>query len=192
MVECGMADDVPPGLPPLAEEDHVCSFCRMAYQTVGLDEARATLRALPEQITVAATAVPAELRAVRPARDTWSVVEYACHVRDVLAGNTIRLYRMRTEERPTFEPLFGDLRALRFRYTTRDLDAVLAELASNVAGFLDESAAVIDWERTGSRLPGEERSARWLLRHTAHEGVHHVRDIEVVARTVGSNPTLRP
>jgi DinB superfamily len=170
----------------------VCSFCGMAYQATGLNDARAMLRALPEQITAAATAVPAELRDVRPDGDTWSVVEYVCHVRDVLAGNTIRLYRVRTEERPAFEPLFGDLRAVRFRYAARDLDAVLAELAANAAGFLDEAAAVTDWERTGSRLPGEERSARWLVRHTAHEGVHHVRDIEVVGRTVAADRTLGP
>ena len=117
------------------------------------------------------------------------MVEYVCHLRDVYASSTIRLHRVRTEDDPVLEPMLNDLRARRFRYHDRDLHAMLDELAAVVAGFLDETWRVAgrDWERTATRLPGERRTARWLVRHAAHEGMHHMRDIAAVARAVSSS-----
>jgi hypothetical protein len=87
---------------------------------------------------------------------------------------------VRTEDRPQLEPMLNDLRARRFRYNERDLAPVLAELADAAAGFVDEVDRVRPggWGRTATRLPGEERTALWLVRHAAHEGLHHVGDIE--------------
>jgi hypothetical protein len=184
-----VADVLPQGLPPLATEDHVCPGCGFSYPGTSLEAARDALGDLPAQVAAVATAVPAALRSVRPEPDTWSVVEYACHIRDVMVAGTIRLYRVRTEDRPRFEPIFQELRVARFRYAERDLDAVLAELAANTAGLLDEAALVTDWERTGSRLPGEDRTARWVLRHALHESVHHVQDIVDVGRAVAARAT---
>jgi hypothetical protein len=75
--------------------------------------------------------------------------------------------------------MFNDLRARRFGYDRHDVAAVLAELDLLVPGLLDEAARFTDadWDRVGTRLPHEERTARWLLRQAAHEGVHHVQDI---------------
>jgi hypothetical protein len=33
-------------------------------------------------------------------------------------------------------------------------------------------------------LPGEQRSARWLVRQAMHEGVHHLADIRTVGAAV--------
>jgi hypothetical protein len=114
------------------------------------------------------------------------VLEYLCHLRDVYATSTIRLHRVRTEDSPVLEPMLNDLRARRFRYGERDPVAVLDELGAAVAGFLDETRRVTgpDWDRTATRLPGERRTARWLVRHAAHEGVHHLRDVDAVAAAV--------
>jgi hypothetical protein len=81
-----------------------------------------------------------------------------------------------------------DLRAVRFRYNDRDVTPVLAELADNVAGLIDEAAKFSNeaWDRVATRLPGEERSARWMIRQAMHEGTHHVRDIAAVARRLES------
>ena len=156
----------------------------MDYAATSLEEALAGLRRMPEEVRIAALAVPAAVRAVRPEPGTWSVIEYACHVRDVYASYTIRLYRTRTEERPALEPMLSDLRAVRFRYRERELDPVLDEVAAHVAGFLDEIDRTKDWTRTATRLPGEERTALWLVRQALHEGRHHTRDIEAVGRAV--------
>jgi DinB superfamily len=116
-------------------------------------------------------------------QESGSVIEYVCHLRDVYITYTIRLHRTRTEDRPTLEPMFNDLRARRFRYNERDVETVIDELASATAGFCDEVACNSgdDWDRTASRLPGEQRTALWLVRQAMHEGVHHLGDIRRIS-----------
>jgi hypothetical protein len=118
------------------------------------------------------------------------VLEYLCHLRDVYAVYTIRLYRTRTEDRPSLEPMLNDLRVVRFRYNDRDVAPMLAELGDNARGLIDEAAKFSDeeWDRLATRLPGEERGARWILRQAMHEGTHHVRDIAAVARRLEPAP----
>jgi hypothetical protein len=174
----------PSGLPPLAAEDHVCEACGLAYADLTLADAVAEIRELPHSVRAAVAAVPAQLRHVRPAPEVWSVTEYVCHVRDVFVGYTIRLRRARTEDEPVVDPMFGDLRAVRFRYADADLSAVLDELGRAAAGFRDEIADTRpeEWTRTIRRLPGEVRTATWIVRQATHEGRHHVRDIAHMAR----------
>ena len=171
-------------LPPLAAEDHVCQACDLAYADLAIPDAVAEIRNLPDAVRAAVDGVPAQLRRLRPASDVWSVAEYACHVRDVFVASTIRLRRARTEDEPAVDPMYGDLRALRFRYADADLDAVLDELRSAAAGFRDEigDTRPEEWTRTVRRLPGEVRTATWLVRQATHEGRHHVRDIAHVGR----------
>jgi DinB superfamily len=175
---------LPSGLPPLAAEDHVCDACGLAYADLTITDAVAEIRELPDAVRASVDAVPADLRRVRPAADVWSVTEYVCHVRDVFVVYTIRLRRARTEEAPVVDPMFGDLRAVRFRYADADLAAVLDDLARAAAGFRDEIADTRpdEWTRTIHRLPGETRTATWIVRQATHEGRHHVRDIAHVAR----------
>jgi hypothetical protein len=99
-----------------------------------------------------------------------------------MQATTIRLHRSRTEDEPRIEPLFNDLRAIRFRYADRDPWPVLDELDAGVAGCRDEIADVRDWDRTVKRLPGEERTARWLARAAVHESVHHLLDLQTITR----------
>jgi DinB superfamily len=167
--------------PPLPAPDHRCDECGFDYAAGSLDDALAGIAAVPAAVRAALTTVPPARRHGRPASGVWSVAEYVCHLRDVFVTSTIRLYRTRTEDRPVLEPMLNDLRAARFRYDERDLVAVLDELDAAVAGVADEAArfAPGDWARTATRLPGEERTASWLIRHARHEGVHHVRDIRL-------------
>jgi hypothetical protein len=174
-------------LPPLAGEDHVCAECGMSYPATDLEDAVPALRSVPADVRAVSLAVPEVHRHVRPDPGTWSVVEYACHVRDVFASFTIRLHRISTEDVPALEPMFADLRAVRFRYNDADLGSVLAELDVYVAGFLAEIAATTDWDRTATRRPGELRSARWLVRHGLHEARHHTNDIAAVGRAVAGH-----
>jgi hypothetical protein len=140
----------------------------MSYATTGIPEALAALEQIPGQVRAAASAVPEAVRRTRPEPHTWCVVEYACHLRDVYATYTIRLHRTRTELRPSLEPMLNDLRARRFRYARRDLDAVLDELADNVHGFRDEISRTADaeWDRwpSGCRTRCARRGG-WCGRH---------------------------
>jgi hypothetical protein len=169
-------------LPPLSAEDHVCERCGLDYATIEVSEAVDTVAGLPDRYRAVVAGVPVADRGSRPGPDVWSVAEYVCHTRDVYIASTIRLYRTRTELDPVVEPLYNDLRAARFGYGRRDLDPVLDELSDDVTGFLTEVARmpVGGWDRTCTRLPGEQRTARWLVRQALHEGVHHLFDVEEI------------
>jgi hypothetical protein len=175
-------------LPPLAAEDHRCEECELSYPDTTVEQAVASIRMIPAAARDAALAVPPGKRGRRPEPGTWSVAEYVCHLRDVYVSFTIRLHRARTEDRPQLEPMLNDLRARRFHYGERDVSPVLDELAVAAAGFCDEIARTgdRDWDRLVTRLPGEERTALWLVRQAMHEGVHHVRDIRAVGEAVQS------
>lgn len=175
-------------LPPLAAEDHVCQACRVSYQEISVERAGQVIRSVPTSVREAIAAVPPQALRSRPNSGTWSVMEYVCHLRDVYVIYTIRLYRARTECRPMLEPMLNDLRARRFRYNDRDVEAVLDELAANASGFLEEITRVgqDDWDRVVTRLPGEQRTALWLVRQAMHEGQHHLSDIRATRTAVTS------
>jgi len=176
-------------LPPLAAEDHVCDACSVVYLETRIDDAVGFIAGLQGAVREAVGAIPPEMRRLRPSPDVWSVAEYLCHLRDVYVSFTIRLHRIRTEQQPALEPMFNDLRARRFRYNDCDIDATLGELAAAAAGFCDEVARTgeHDWDRVATRLPGEERTARWLVRQAMHEGVHHLGDIRRIGETLADD-----
>jgi S-DNA-T family DNA segregation ATPase FtsK/SpoIIIE len=182
------ADRISNALPGLPSEAHHCPDCRISYQTITIEAALDAVASLPAAVVGAISLIPAAFHRQRAAPSTWSIVEYACHLRDVFATSTIRLYRSRTEVHPVLEPMFNDLRARRFGYNNLDLDAVLAELAANAAGFRDEAGRVKppDWQRIVTRLSGEDRTARWLVRNAMHEGVHHLGDIVATGRSMAA------
>jgi hypothetical protein len=173
------ADRAAAALPPLPAEDHVCPACALAYAQITVGAAVAEIAALPAAVGAALTDVPPDVLRRRREPGVWSAVEYLCHLRDVHMTSTIRLHRARTEERPVVEPMLNDLRARRFGYRDADAGAVLAELRAAAAGFRAEVARVPPdgWARTVTRLPGEERTALWLVRQALHEGRHHLRDL---------------
>lgn len=164
-------------LPALAPEDYACASCGLAYPEIGESDVPDRIRAVVRDLRRAIETASADALRRHVADRVWSPLEYLCHVRDVYVTFTIRLYRVRTEDSPAVEPMFNDLRTERFRHNEADPAAVLGELDLAVEGFADEHARVRDWDRTCTRRPGEERTARWLVRQALHEGVHHLADI---------------
>jgi hypothetical protein len=183
---------VPDAVPPLPGDDHVCADCRLDYGALPVQVAAAIVAAVPDRARAAVQGQPDAALRRRPEPDTWSAVEYLCHLRDVYMTTTIRLHRARTEALPVVEPMLNDLRARRFRYADSDVPAVLGELAAAVAGVADELRRVgpDGWDRRVLRRPGEERTVGWLLRHAAHEGRHHLADVERGLRA-GPPPAAR-
>ena len=179
-----------PGLPPLAAEDHVCQACGLAYADLDVANAPAQLADLLGTFEQVVRAVPAEVRPRRPEPSVWSPAEYACHVRDVLVTYTIRLHRARREDRPVLEPMYNDLRASRFGYRHADVPAIVDQTRAAAEGLTAEIGRLspADWGRTVTRLPGEERTARWLVRQALHEVRHHTTDIRSVAARLAQRP----
>lgn len=159
----------------------MCAACRLAYAEIGVERARSLIEPLPGRYRSALEELADGGLRRRPAPEVWSPIEYLCHVRDVYVSHLVRLYRARTEEDPALEPMFNDLRTRRLRYAERDRAATLDELQAAVAGLLEESSRFRpeDWSRAVHRLPEEQRTALWLLRNAAHEGIHHLGDLGV-------------
>lgn len=172
--------DLPDGVPPLAGEDHHCADCPMDFPTTGLDEVRAIVTDVPSRARDLLATSAEDTWRLAGADRSWSAAEYLCHLRDVFAVFTVRLHRARTEHDPPLEPMLNDLRARRFDYTHAALEPVVDQLAAHVAGFLAELDRLDDaaLDRPVHRYPGERRTARWLARQAAHEGRHHLLDIE--------------
>ena len=118
---------------------------------------------------------------VRPAPGTWSPLEYACHVRDVLLVQRERVLLARQVEDLSPVPMGRDVRAELDGYADQDPVDVVRQLGDAAAMFervLDRLGA--DWDRTmtyNSPAPAT-RSLRWVAVHTLHEVVHHRRDIQ--------------
>lgn len=160
-----------------------CQECGFTYEDLGTRDVPVTLRdwahRYAEPLRRADRA--ARLRS-RPAPGVWSPLEYACHVRDVLRVQRDRLHLAQRVDVPTFAPMGREQRVVEDRYDEQDAEVVLHELAG-AADVLAEDLSTLDaagWERTGIYNYPEptERTMAWLARHTVHELVHHLRDIE--------------
>jgi DinB superfamily len=168
-------------LPILAPEDHVCPTCDLRYEQLAVSAVPEMLRVATSEVRRLAEGLNPDELTRRPEPQTWSALEYLCHIRDVCVASTIRLYRVRMEAEPPVEPLFNDLRVVRFRYNGADPLAVLQEMEAGLDGLLDEMARTSDWDRGFTRQPGERRTARWLVRQALHEVVHHTGDMRLGA-----------
>lgn len=127
-------------MPPLAAEHHVCEPCGISYSEMTVEAALSSIDALPGQLRATLSEVPNDVLYLRPEPGIWSVVEYLCHIRDVLAATTIRRHRTRTEDHPVVDPMLNDLRADRFACNKRTLPPLLDEVADMTDWLLREAA----------------------------------------------------
>ncbi|MGW4527702.1 zinc-binding dehydrogenase [Amycolatopsis sp. NPDC004378] len=179
----------PSGVPPLVGEDHTCGACGVSCPTLTVEAARAIIGSVPRTVQPLLEHTSPQDLLYRSRPERWSAKEYVFHIRDVCVVYTIRLHRARTEDLPVLEPMLNDLRARRFHYNDRTLDGVFDELAACVAGLCEEIERCTrpGWERTVTRLAGEHRTARWLVRQAAHEAMHHLEDIRACLAEAGGS-----
>ena len=121
---------------------------------------------------------PASLRQ-RPEPTTWSALEYACHIRDVLGLYSERLTLMLTEDGPHYANWDQDVTAIEHRYDLADPSAVSAELAALGSALADQFDAVAgdQWERTGHRSDGATFTVESFARYFIHDPLHHLWDV---------------
>jgi DNA segregation ATPase FtsK/SpoIIIE, S-DNA-T family len=168
---------------------HSCDDCTFTYADWSTDELAGKIRA-------AAAAVERSLEAVNgrpdggtrlrahPLDGTWSALEYACHIRDVLKVQRERVHRALAEDNPVYEPMRREERVDLDRYNQQDPASVAVEIgmAADALAYDLETLDEAGWRREG--VYGwptiELRSMEWLAQHTVHELIHHHRDIELV------------
>jgi hypothetical protein len=122
----------------------------------------------------------ATMSVLRPEPDTWSVLEYGCHVRDVCRVMDGRLQLMLAENGAEFENWDQDATAIEDDYVSQDPATVANELAtaaSMVADRFDEVTGN-QWSHRGVRSNGSVFTVASLGRYMAHDLVHHVWDVE--------------
>ncbi|MGH3501545.1 MAG: DinB family protein [Nocardioidaceae bacterium] len=119
--------------------------------------------------------------AARPRAATWSLLEYGCHLRDVLLVQRERVLAARRVDRPSCAAMGRDERVDHDGYAEQGPDDVarqLADAAQMFAGVLSRLGPE-DWDRSVMyNYPKRcERSLRWVAVHTVHEVTHHLLDI---------------
>lgn len=137
----------------------------------------------------------------RPAPTTWSPLEYACHVHEVLAVFTGRFERILAEDGPTLADWDQDAAAIQGQYAEQQpavLSPEIAARAERLAALLtrfedhhalsgtraaaSEAATMGDEPtvlRRAWRSDGAEFTALSLARYLLHDLAHHLHDVGV-------------
>ena len=117
--------------------------------------------------------------AVRPAPHIWSVLEYACHVRDVHRVFGERLRMMLAVDYPLFEDWDQDVAAVAGAYGDQDASVVAQELSSAAERVATTYSGVegAQWDRQGRRSNGSEFTIETIARYHLHDVEHHLRDV---------------
>ncbi len=132
---------------------------------------------------------PSATTRTRP--DRWSVLEYACHVRDVFRICAYRLDRMLTEDGPQYDNWDQDVTAIEDRYDTQDLVTVGGEVveAATVIAARFETVEGDNWRRTGFRSDGARFTIETFAQYVIHDPMHHLWDVRDDATATAVAPT---
>jgi len=161
-----------------------CGECGFVYSSVGVADGIEKLRSLPRRYRAPLTRfLPGEdgdavVRA-RPAPETWSALEYAAHMRDVVMLWGWSLNEVLKNDNPVIPvPSTEDLDKVSADYARLDPGEVADQLAANVERMAAkaEAAPPDAWARTGD-FGGDTISALDIVRKVLHEGNHHLLDI---------------
>lgn len=151
-----------------------CGECGFDPTTIADGDIAGTLRATaPRWAAVLSRPDPAR----RPAPQTWSPLEYACHIRDVNELFAGRIARMRAVDAPRFGNWDGDAVAVEMAYATEDPAIVSAQMAASVAQAAAEYEAAGDFSRTGIRGDGHVFTISGLGHYHLHDVMHHLHDV---------------
>jgi len=165
-----------------------CAECGFRYDSVAAGDLPDRLRSFgprfADRLGTAGGAVH-----VRPAPEVWSALEYACHVRDALLVLRERLHLALAVDSPTFVSMHRDTRVTTAAYASTPVDDAAHELTV-AAAMLARDAATLDDTALARRCTYHypeptERSVLWLLRHTVHEGEHHLGDVDAALASAG-------
>lgn len=157
-----------------------CDECGFVYDVGEASEAAAAILAKVPELIEAMSNEDVDV-GTRRQPETWSPLEYACHLRDVLLVQRERVLLTRRTQRPHFEPMGRDERVDHDGYAEQDRTDVLRQLNDAAMLFANTLARLgpTDWERTLVYPYPEpvERSLGWVAVHTLHEVQHHLLDV---------------
>jgi DinB superfamily len=158
--------------------DH-CDACGFTYDPDHAERAGPAIVARAGELADLLDPAPAAVRE-RSDPETWSALEYGCHMRDVLLTQRERVLAARRTDEPNPPPMGRDERVDHDGYTEQDPAAVARQLRDAAGLFANVLARLgpADWERglVYNYPTRSVRSLRWVATHTEHEAVHHLGD----------------
>lgn len=169
--------------------DH-CDECGFRYDELDVSQIGATIRSFGDRYRteVADTGLDQVVAARRPEAAVWSVLEYLCHIRDVLLVQRDRAVWALVDDRPAFPPMYREERVDLLRYAQQPVQHVVTELmlAAHLCATVFDglSAEQLDRLLVYNYPTPTEHDIAWLGRHTVHEGEHHLLDVRTVAARV--------
>lgn len=154
-----------------------CPECGLAAAEVPVSSIGGRVRAHLPRWTMALQRDDAR---VRPAPGTWSITEYACHVRDVHVLFAERLSLMLDEVDPEFANWDQDVAAIEDDYAAQDPAVVSGQLVAAGEAMADELDRLTPdvLERTGRRSNGSVFTIETFTQYYLHDIEHHLHDIE--------------
>ena len=116
---------------------------------------------------------------LRPNDSTWSPLEYAAHVRDVLSVYRERLRLMVETDDPLYPNWDQDETAIADAYNEQDPSVVGAQLTANASDLAAACAALsaLQWLRVGRRSDGASFTVSSMAKYLTHDLVHHRWDV---------------
>ncbi|HEX4865492.1 MAG TPA: DinB family protein [Acidimicrobiales bacterium] len=167
-----------------------CGFCYDAQDLAATPTLAARLGARYRTRLLQEASADVDSWRQRPDPDTWSALEYACHMRDCFALYDWRIRKVLDEQRVILPAMRRDDVVTERAYNQQDPDAVAEEIERNARSLSSLLAGVAGerWSRVGVR-EGEELSVGWMARNVIHEGIHHLADIDAV---LGRVPAGKP
>jgi hypothetical protein len=116
---------------------------------------------------------------VRPNDSTWSPLEYAAHVRDVLSVYRERLRLMVETDDPLYPNWDQDETAVAERYNEQDPAVVGTRLVANASDLAAafDALAPDQWLRVGRRSDGASFTVSGMAKYMTHDLVHHRWDV---------------
>lgn len=155
-----------------------CAECGFAYDLASPHAAESISEGAAEfaAMLTASTARPH----IRRVPTVWSLLEYGCHLRDMLLVQRERVLAARRRQHVLCEPMGRDERVEHDGYGQQDPADVARQLtmAAHLLANVLARLAPGDWDRTVvyTYPHRTERSLRWVAAHTVHEVRHHLLD----------------
>lgn len=153
-----------------------CPECGLTSAEIRVDEVGDRIRdAVPRWVAVLERPDARD----RPAPDTWSPTEYACHVRDVFELFGQRVELMLAEDDPEFANWDQDITAVESNYAEQKPAVVSDELvaAGLAAADVFDSIPSSALQRTGRRSNGSRFTIETLSQYFWHDVAHHLYDV---------------
>jgi DinB superfamily len=157
-----------------------CEGCGFEYDLGEAPMAGAAIVQGSEELISLLTDSAAHLTTRREPQ-TWSPLEYGCHVRDILLVQRERVLAARSMDRPSFNPMGRDDRVHYDGYAEQNVIDVARQLGDAALLFANVLSRLgsQDWDRRVMYNYPEprERSLRWVAVHTVHDLYHHTLDV---------------